>query len=105
MLLIGRLFKLKDLLVGQQTSLLDIGKLLVYLSPFLLNLLLPVVCLLSVFLVFLRMGADREITALGASGISPLRLLSAPFLFCLLVSMLAFGNSVFGISWGMENFR
>ena len=51
------------------------------------------------------MGADREITALGASGISPLRLLSAPFLFCLLVSMLAFGNSVFGISWGMENFR
>ncbi len=105
MLLIGRLFKLKDLLVGQQTSILDIGKLLVYLSPFLLSLLLPVVCMLSVFLVFLRMGADREITALGASGISPLKLLPAPFLFCLLVAVLALYNSMFGIAWGMENFR
>lgn len=105
MLMIGRLFKLKTLLIGQQASLADIGKLLVYFAPFLLDLILPVVCMLSVFLAFLRMGRDREITALGAGGISPWNLFLPLLIFCSVVSFSALANSMYGISWGMKKFN
>lgn len=105
LLLIGRMLQLRELFMTQDLSLLDLGRLFFYLSPFFLLLIIPIACMLSVFLTFLRMGTDRELIALRTSGVSLVQLLPAPLLFCALC--LAFNAliSFHGLAWGMNHFR
>ena len=105
LILLGRLLQLRDLFMAQGVTLFDLVKLFVYLSPFFLILLIPVSCMLGLFLTFLRMGADRELISLRAGGISIWPLLPAPLLLCALGSALTLWVSLSGISWGMDNFR
>lgn len=105
LILLGRLLQLRNLFMAQGVTLLDLGKLFVYLSPFFLLLLIPVSCMLGLFLTFLRMGADRELISLRAGGISLRSLLPAPLVLCLLASALTLWVSLSGISWGMDKFR
>lgn len=105
LILLGRLLQLRDLFMAQGVTFLDLLKLFVYLSPFFLILLIPVSCMLGLFLTFLRMGADRELISLRAGGISIWPLLPAPMLLCVLGSALTLWISLSGISWGMDNFR
>lgn len=103
--LVGRLLQLRELFVHQQVSILDIVSLFVFLSPFFLFMLIPVACLLSVFLVFLRMSNDRELIALKAAGVSLYQMLPAPLLFSFLALLFALGIGLSGISWGFDHFR
>jgi lipopolysaccharide export system permease protein len=105
LILLGRLLQLRNLFMAQGVTLLDLGKLFVYLSPFFLLLLIPVSCMLGLFLTFLRMGADRELISLRAGGISLWPLLPAPLVLCLLASALTLWISLTGVSWGMDKFR
>ena len=105
LILLGRLLQLRDLFLTQGVTILDLAKLFVYLSPFFLILLIPVSCMLGLFLTFLRMGADRELISLRAGGISLWPLLPAPMILCILCSALTLWISLSGISWGMDNFR
>ncbi|MGE4553210.1 MAG: LPS export ABC transporter permease LptF [Desulfovibrionaceae bacterium] len=104
-ILLGRMLQLRQILLGQQVGLLDIITLFVFLSPFFLLLLTPIACMLSVFLTFLRMSTDRELVALKASGVSLYQLLPAPLFFCCCCTAFAFFIGLYGMSWGMENFR
>lgn len=105
LILIGRLLQLRELFLGLNLNVWDLVVLFTYLSPFFLILLIPISCLLGVFLTFLRMSTDRELLAFRAGGVSLYRLLPAPLLFCLLCMLLTFWVSFFGLSWGMEHFR
>ena len=105
LILLGRLLQLRDLFMSQGVTFLDLLKLFVYLSPFFLIMLVPVSCMLGLFLTFLRMGADRELISLRAGGVSIWPLLPAPLILCLLCSALTVWISLTGISWGMDNFR
>ncbi|PTN31896.1 LptF/LptG family permease [Desulfonatronum sp. SC1] len=105
LLLVGRLLQLRELFLHQQVSTLDIVRLFVFLSPFFLFMLIPVACLLSIFLVFLRMSNDRELIALKSGGVSLYQILPAPIIFSLSASVLALLISLGGISWGFDNFR
>ncbi|NJB66832.1 lipopolysaccharide export system permease protein [Desulfobaculum xiamenense] len=105
LLLIGRLLQLRELLLNQNLGLLDVGRMLLYLSPFFLLLLIPIACMLSVFLTLLRMNTDLETTALRASGVSLYQLLPAPILLGTLCTLAAWWISFHGLAWGMENFR
>lgn len=105
LILLGRLLQLRDLFMGQGVTFFDLVKLFTYLSPFFLIMLIPVSCMLGVFLTFLRMGADRELISLRAGGVSLWPLLPAPLLLCLLCCALTVWISLSGISWGMDNFR
>jgi len=105
LILLGRLLQLRDVFMAQGVTFLDLFKLFVYLSPFFLILLIPVSCMLGLFLTFLRMGADRELVSLRAGGISLWPLLPAPLALCLIASALTLWTSLFGISWGMDRFR
>jgi len=105
LLLIGRLLSLRELFLSQDLALSDIVQLLIFLSPFFLLLLLPIACMLAVFLTFLRMNTDRELIALKAGGVSLYQLLPAPVVFCLLCTVLNFWISISGLAWGMDNFR
>jgi lipopolysaccharide export system permease protein len=105
LILLGRLLQLRDLFMAQGVTLFDLLKLFVYLGPMFLILLIPVSCMLGLFLTFLRMGADRELISLRAGGISFWPLLPAPVLLCLCGTALTLWVSLSGISWGMDNFR
>jgi len=105
LILVGRMLQLREMLLSQNLGVFDILRLFVYLSPFFMLLLTPIACMLSVFLTFLRMAADRELTALKASGISLYQLLPAPIVFCSLCTLFSLYVSLFGVSWGMEQFK
>nr|WP_089273432.1 LPS export ABC transporter permease LptF [Humidesulfovibrio mexicanus] len=105
LILVGRMLQLRELLLSQNLGVLDILRLFVYLSPFFMLLLTPIACMLSVFLTFLRMAADRELTALKASGVSLYQLLPAPLLFCGACTLFSLYVSLYGVSWGMEQFK
>ena len=105
LILVGRMLQLREMLLSQNLEAFDILRLFVYLSPMFLSLLTPIACMLSVFLTFLRMAADRELTALKASGVSLYQLLPAPMFFCVLCTLFSLYVSLFGVSWGMEQFK
>lgn len=105
LLLIGRMLQLRELLLSQNLTFWDMVCMFAYLSPFFLLLLIPIACMLAVFLTFLRMGTDRESVALRASGVSLYQMLPAPLVFCSLCVAGACAVSFWGLSWGMENFR
>ncbi|MCX7886444.1 MAG: LptF/LptG family permease [Verrucomicrobiae bacterium] len=74
-LLLGRaLKKLSEMLVNRHVSLDSIGMFLFLLLPYVLSFTLPMALLAATLLVFGRMSADNEITAMRASGISPARI-------------------------------
>ncbi len=104
-LLIGRLLQMRELVMGQDISVIDLGKLFVFLSPFFMSLLIPVSCMLAIFLTFLRMGTDRELIALRAGGLGVYRFLPGPLVFSLLGVFCCAVMTLYGISWGMDHFR
>ncbi|SME94859.1 LPS export ABC transporter permease LptF [Desulfovibrio gilichinskyi] len=105
LILIGRLLQFRDLFMGQSLGALEMGKLFLYLCPFFLLVLTPIATMLAIFLTFLRMNSDNEITALKSGGISLYKLLPAPIIFCILCTCADVFFSLYGLSWGTENFR
>jgi lipopolysaccharide export system permease protein len=96
---------MQDLFLGVELSFLDTIMLFLYMVPMSLFLVLPVSCMISVFLTFLRMNADRELVALKAGGISIYHMISAPLLFSLVCMGMTCFISLCGISWGVGHFR
>ncbi|GFM35590.1 LPS export ABC transporter permease LptF [Desulfovibrio psychrotolerans] len=105
LILIGRILQLRELFLGLEVGLVDMAMLFVYLGPFFLLLIVPIACMLSVFLTFLRMSTDRELVALKAGGLSLYQMLPAPVLFCILCTLFNLFISFYGLSWGMGHFR
>ncbi len=83
LLLATQLLAQANLLFGAGVSLLDVGLVIVYLLPYFIGFVLPVAFLLGVVLGVSRLAADREVVAMGAAGLSPLRLLRVPVLLSL----------------------
>lgn len=105
LILIGRGLQLRELFMGLEIDLTDILQLFFYLGPFFLLLIVPIACMLAVFMTFLRMSTDRELVALKAGGLSLYQLLPSPVVFCIGCTLLNLFISLFGLSWGMHNFR
>ncbi len=105
LILIGRGLQLRELFLGLQFSAADIVALFVFMMPLFLLMVLPISCMLSVFLTFLRMSTDRELIALKAGGVSIYQMLRGPVIFSLLCMVCSLFVSLYGIAWGMENFR
>lgn len=105
LILVGRMLQLREMLLSQNLGVFDVLRLFFYLSPVFLLLLTPIACMLSIFLTFLRMSADRELTALKASGVSLYQLLFAPLVFGSLCTLFSLYIGLFGLSWGMEQFK
>ncbi|MCQ2380323.1 MAG: LptF/LptG family permease, partial [Victivallaceae bacterium] len=79
----ANLVKVLDL-VSQGVSLVTFGKFILYIMPPMLTFAIPWAMLIAVMLVFGRMSADSEITAMRACGISILQIIS-PITFMTLI--------------------
>ncbi len=82
-LMLGSIFKIFEVLLNGM-PLLTMGKALLYTIPISFSLALPFATLISVLLVFGRLSADNEITAIRASGISILQII-APLLLVVFI--------------------
>ena len=105
LLLIGRVLQLKDLFIGQSVTFFDLLKVFIFLSPAFLILLIPVSCMLSIFLCYLRMATDRELIALQSAGLSIKELLSSPLCFSIFCAGLTALVSFYALPSGMDRFR
>lgn len=105
LILIGRMLQLRSLFLSQNIGFFNILQLFFYLTPFFLLLITPIATMLSVFLTFLRMSTDNELTALKANGVSLYRMLPAPVAFCALCTLFTFFISMWGLAWGMDMFK
>lgn len=105
LILIGRGLQMRNLFLGLDLSGADAALLFFYMVPMFMLIVVPFSCMLSVFLTFLRMSTDRELVALRAGGVSLYQLLPGPLIFCLLCALMNIGVSLYGVSWGMGNFR
>lgn len=104
-LFLGKMLKLKSLLLSFDLSAGDIIELFVYISPFFLVLLIPVGAMTSVFLTFQRMSLDRELMSLRTGGVSLFHILPVSMIFLLSCMSLNFLISFYGISWGMNKYQ
>ena len=86
-LLMGNLFKLADLIVNKGVSLVIVGKLFLYLTPFLLSFTIPMAALMATLLALGRLGQDNELTAMEASGVSFWRLIVPVVFMAMILSM------------------
>jgi lipopolysaccharide export system permease protein len=105
LILIGRGLQLRDIFLGLEFSFADIALLFLYMAPMFMIMILPISCMLSVFLTFLRMSTDRELVALKAGGVSIYQMLRSPVLFSFICMCFAIFISLHAIAWGMNNFR
>ncbi len=105
LIVIGRMIDLKDIFVGQNIQVMHVVRAFFFLGPSFLSLVIPIACMLSIFLCFLRMASDRELTALQSSGISIRNLVLSPLLFSVAAMIFTLYVSLHLISWGIDNFR
>jgi len=105
LLLIGRVLQLKDLFIGQSVTIFDLLKIFIFLSPAFLILLIPISCMLSIFLCYLRMATDRELIALQSAGLSIKDFILSPLCFSVFCAGLTAFVSFYALPTGMEKFR
>ncbi|HSM92901.1 MAG TPA: LptF/LptG family permease [Anaeromyxobacteraceae bacterium] len=78
-----------DILFGSGVAAWDVVRVVLLLTPHFLGFILPVAFLLGAVVGVARLAEDREIIAVGAAGLSPIRLVRVPLLLGALVSALA----------------
>ena len=88
LLLVGSLKRLSDLLVNRNVGLTAVAQFLLLAMPKVLMFSLPMAMLATALLVFGRMSADNEVTAMRASGISLGQVAAPVLLVASVVSML-----------------
>jgi len=86
-LVVGNIIKLAELVINKGVDIRLVGKLFLYLIPFLLSYTVPMSILTSVLLVFGRLSGDNEIVAMRASGINIYRLSFPILVLGLLLSL------------------
>jgi len=75
-LVAGNMIKLADLVINKGIDIALVGKLFLFLIPFLLSYTIPMSALSATLLVFGRLSSDNEITAMRAHGINLYKLTS-----------------------------
>lgn len=98
--LMAEMLKITDLIVNYNVSILDLLKILAFSTPYFLVYIIPMSCMMSVLLSFLRMSGDNEIIALKTGGVSLYRLLPPVLIFCLCGCLLTVFMSLYGMHKG-----
>ncbi len=105
LLLATQILSQASVLFGAGVSLADVAQVIFYLLPYFVGFVLPVAFLLGVVLGVSRLAADREVVAMSAAGLSPLRLLRVPLVLSVLVAALGVWLALFVEPAGMRSAR
>ena len=103
-LLMDKILKLIELIVTRGVSLVQILKLLLFISPSFLIFTIPMAVLLGTLLSFGRLSGDSEITAFKASGMSLYQLFLPIGFLSILAYLLTTYLVFYGLPWGNRGF-
>lgn len=81
-MILGNLIKIAELVINKGVDIFSVGKLFLFMIPYLLTYIVPIAVLTAILLSLGRLSGDNEIIAIRASGIS---------LFGLVVPLLVLG--------------
>ncbi|HUH57161.1 MAG TPA: LptF/LptG family permease, partial [Pseudomonadales bacterium] len=84
-LLLSRLLKLTDLVIGSGVSIGSVAELFLAMIPSFMLITMPLSLLLAVLLTFARLSADSEVVAMKACGISVYKMARPVMILALLV--------------------
>ncbi len=93
-LLVTQILARADIIFGAGVSAADVGGVVLALLPHLVGYVMPVSFLLGAILGVGRLADDREIMAIGAAGLSPVRLVRVPLAIGLVLAALGVWLSV-----------
>lgn len=94
-----------DLVVNRGLSLLVFIHLTALLIPSFIAVILPITTYIVIQFVYQRMASDRELTVMRAAGLSPWSLARPALMLALLVTMIGYGLSLWGVPASMRAFR
>jgi len=94
-----------DVLLGSAATLVDMGRIIVFLSPHFLVMALPIAFLMAILLGLGRLAEDRELTALQALGIGPGKLLAGPLFIGAVLSALMLLLTSTAEPWGLTRVK
>jgi lipopolysaccharide export system permease protein len=105
-LMLARMLKqLSEMLVNRQVGLDIVGWFILLLMPYVLSFSLPMAMLAAALLVFGRLSADNEITAIRASGVGLGRVASPVILLALVMTAMCFYINTSLAPWCRFQFR
>ncbi len=79
-LLMDRLFELINMIIQKKVPVLTVSKVFFLSLPYMLTMTIPMAVLVAVIMNYGRLSQDNELTALKSSGVPFIRLLAAPLL-------------------------
>jgi lipopolysaccharide export system permease protein len=97
--------RLLDVIVNRGLSVGLALKFLMLLLPGLIALLLPVAVFIAVMFVYHRLNADSEMVIIRTAGVSDLALAQPALAFGLLMSVLAYGLTLYAIPGSMRDYH
>jgi LPS export ABC transporter permease LptF len=86
-MILGNLVKIADLVINKGVDIYSIGKLFLFMIPYLLTYTLPIAALTAVLLSLGRLSSDNEIMAIKASGINLFHLVLPLLILGLILSL------------------
>ena len=101
LLVILQLLQLNQVVFGSAITLGDLGHLTLALAPHFLVVAVPLAFMLGVQLGIGRLAADRELIALTAAGIHPLRLFRVPIALACALAVVVIGLTRWAEPWGV----
>lgn len=104
-LFLDKILFLTEMIINKNVSIINVLKMLVYISPAFLVITIPMGVLVGTLITFSHFSADSEIVAMKATGVSFLRMLR-PVLF-LSLGAYFFTNiiMIYALPWGNQSFR
>lgn len=84
-----RIIQLTEWAMNRGVGAADMGRLMLYLLPGIMVIIIPIVTLFSILLAVGRLSSDNEVTALKSAGISLYRLFPAALMFSVFTACLA----------------
>jgi len=87
MVLVGNLKMIADLVINKGVDIYSVGKLFLFMMPYIVTYALPISVLIAVLISLGRLSSDNEIVAIRASGINLLRLINPLLVIGLILSL------------------
>ena len=102
LLVLLQLLQLNQIVFGSAVTLLDLGRLTLALAPHFLVVAVPLAFMLGVQLGIGRLAADRELLALSAAGVHPLRLFRVPVALACALALVVTALTRWAEPWGLD---
>src|SRR5258706_2501932 len=102
LLVILQLLQLNEIVFGSAVTLVDLGRLTLALAPHFLVVAVPLAFMLGVQLGIGRLANDRELIALSAAGVHPLRLYRVPIALACVLAIAVTALTRQAEPWGLR---